>query len=66
MNKKQIRINEQTYKLLMVECVKELIIYNPDMKDEQFSPEFMVRRLCLYYLDRVNRELTKENCVITI
>lgn len=51
---KIVRISYKTYNLINTECLKELIKYNPDFIGEKITQEFIIHRLALYYLDKIN------------
>ena len=48
-----VRISSETHKLINCECLKELLKYNPDLIGEKITQEFLIRRLALYYLDKI-------------
>jgi hypothetical protein len=39
--------------MINIECLKELLKYNPDLIGEKITQEFIIRRITLYYLDKI-------------
>lgn len=50
---KIIRLSNSTYNMINIECLKELLKYNPDLIGEKITQEFIIRRITLYYLDKI-------------
>ena len=54
-----IKITASNHNLLINECIKEFISNYTDVNIKELNINFILERVCLYYLDRIDKPYKK-------
>jgi hypothetical protein len=49
----RLACSEDTHRLIMEECVQEFLKHNPDFEGIHITHDMILRRVALFYLDRI-------------